>query len=143
MFGGCFSLIQTANSPSPTPATTQAPAPAGDPIANGAVTTTTIPPLTPKAPTKAGKSIVYEVISDAELSTVTYYNEVSDIQQETDVSAPWTKTVVNNSTYVIAGLGAQTNGISVTCRITVDGKVKDEQTATGKYAVVNCTAPMF
>ncbi|WP_371851946.1 MmpS family transport accessory protein [Nocardia ignorata] len=34
----------------------------------------------------------------------------------------------------------QTNGSSVTCRITVDGKVADEQTSTGKYAVVNCTA---
>ncbi|QIS22221.1 MmpS family transport accessory protein [Nocardia terpenica] len=103
----------------------------------------TVPPLTPQAPTTIGKTIVYEVISDSPtLNDVTYFDANSAEQQETDVAAPWSKTVVNNSTYVIAGIGAQTNGQSVTCRITVDGKVVDTKTATGQYAVVNCTAPI-
>jgi hypothetical protein len=94
--------------------------------------------LTPK-PSGKGKTVVYEIISDSDLKSVTYFDANSEIQQETDASAPWTKTVTNTSTYAIAGLGAQTDGTSVTCRITVDGKVKDEKTSTGKYAVVNCT----
>ncbi|WP_157108510.1 MmpS family transport accessory protein [Aldersonia kunmingensis] len=101
--------------------------------------TTTIPPLAPKPPTGNGKTVVYEVISDSDsLNSVTWFDENSAIQQETSASAPWSKTVTNKSTYVIAGLGAQTEGTSVTCRVTVDGVVKDEQTATGQYAVVNC-----
>ncbi|WP_406282440.1 MmpS family transport accessory protein [Nocardia sp. NBC_00881] len=52
--------------------------------------------------------------------------------------APWTMTVTNTSTYAIARVGAQTSGTSVTCRVTVDGRVKDE-TSTRKYAVVDCT----
>ncbi|MDV7244462.1 MULTISPECIES: MmpS family transport accessory protein [Rhodococcus] len=101
----------------------------------------TIPPLAPAAPSGEGKSIVYEVISDSgELNNVTWFDENSAIQQQSTVPAPWTLTVNNPSTFVIAGVGAQTTGTSVTCRVIVDGEVEDEQTATGQYAVVNCNA---
>ncbi|SDE30612.1 MmpS family transport accessory protein [Rhodococcus tukisamuensis] len=114
------------------PAVVDAPAPAS------------IPPLTAAAPSGKGKTIAYEVISDsATLNSVTYFDANSEMQQESNPTAPWSLTVTNPSTVVIAGVTAQTEGTSVTCRVTVDGKVKDEQTATGKYAVVNCTAPMF
>lgn len=99
-------------------------------------------PLAPVAPSDQAKTVVYEVISNGALSSVTWFDEDSALQQDTSVSASWSRTVKNSSTYVIAGLGAQTNGTSVTCRITVDGTVVDTQTATGKYAVVNCTDPM-
>lgn len=103
---------------------------------------TTIPPLVAAPNNGPSKTIIYEVISDSDtLGNVTWFDENSAIKQDTSVSAPWSLTVTNNSTFVIAGLGAQTEGTSVTCRITVDGKVADEQTATGQYAVVNCTAP--
>ncbi|MFC4123954.1 MmpS family transport accessory protein [Nocardia rhizosphaerae] len=103
-----------------------------------------VPPLTPGTSTGEGKNIVYEIISDdTELSSVTYFDGNSELQQEAGATAPWTKSVTNTSTIAMIGLGAQTNGTSVTCRITVDGKVEDEQTATGKYAVVNCTAAVF
>ncbi|TLF57012.1 MmpS family transport accessory protein [Nocardia cyriacigeorgica] len=119
---------------SPAPASEPSPAPAP----------TTIPPLTAAPQSGEGVEIVYEIISDSgTLSSVTWYDENSAIQQETSATAPWKKTVRNKSTYAIAGLGAQTEGQSVTCRIIVDGEVKDEQTATGQYAVVNCTAPLL
>ncbi|MFE7795974.1 MmpS family transport accessory protein [Nocardia sp. NPDC057440] len=44
---------------------------------------------------------------------------------------------------VIVGLRAQTNGTSVTCRVTGDGKVTDEKTATGKDAAVECSGSTF
>ncbi|WP_410877245.1 MmpS family transport accessory protein [Nocardia sp. A7] len=103
-----------------------------------------VPPLTPGTSTGKGKNITYEIVSDAaELNSVTYFDSNSELQQEASATAPWTKSVTNASTVAIIGLGAQTNGSSVTCRIIVDGKVADEQTSTGKYAVVNCTAATF
>jgi len=56
---------------------------------------------------------------------------------------PWSKTVVNDSTFVESGLSAQNAGTgSITCRITVDGKVAAEQTAKGQYAIAQCTGPV-
>ncbi|MBF6074278.1 hypothetical protein IU498_06495 [Nocardia beijingensis] len=136
MFGGCFAILGTAGHEAAKAidaAATSIQQAAESPDA-------TIPPLTPKAPTGKGKTVVYEIISDSDLNSVTYWDENSEIQQETGADAPWSKTITNTSTAVIAGVGAQTNGTSVTCRVTVDGKVKDEKTSTGKYAVVNCTA---
>ncbi|MGW0249390.1 MmpS family transport accessory protein [Nocardia goodfellowii] len=103
-----------------------------------------IPPLTPGTSSAKGKAITYEIISDsAELNSVTYFDGNSELKQETNAAAPWSKAVTNSSTVAMIGLGAQTNGTSVTCRIIVDGKVADEQTATGKYAVVNCNVAPF
>lgn len=100
-----------------------------------------LPPLKAAEPSGKGKTVVYEVISDSgSLNSVTYFDENSAIQQESSPSAPWTKTVKNTSTFVIAGVTAQTDGTSVTCRVSIDGEVEDEQTATGQYALVSCTA---
>lgn len=100
-----------------------------------------IPPLVAEAKTVEGKAIQYEIISDSgSLNSVTWFDENSAIQQEQNTSAPWSLSIDNPSTFVIAGVGAQTTGTSVTCRVIVDGEVEDEQTATGQYAVVNCTA---
>lgn len=96
-----------------------------------------IPPL-PATPQP--KTITYEVISNAGLNTIAYFDEHSDLTKEPGVRAPWTRTVVNNSAVTVSGLSAQTNGTSITCRITVDGVVADERTVTGRYAAVNCTA---
>ncbi|GAF47199.1 MmpS family transport accessory protein [Rhodococcus wratislaviensis] len=114
----------------PTSAYTRPPAPV-----------TTIPPLVAKPVTKAGKSVTYEVISDSPvLNSVTWFDGMNELQQEYPTSAPWSLSVVNTATYPMMGLGAQTEGQSVTCRIIVDGRVMDQQTAVGQYAVVNCNA---
>jgi hypothetical protein len=116
----------------------------GQPVTHNAASpapATTVPPLTAQAPSGHGKTILYEVISDSPtLNNVTYFDEHSAEQQDINTTAPWSKTVVNSSTYAIAGIAAQTNGQSVTCRITIDGKVADTKTSTGQYAVVNCNA---
>lgn len=118
---------------SPKPVAEQGQDPAAEPPA--------IPPLAPAPSSGEGKSIRYEVISDSgSLNSVTWFDEDSALQQDQNVSAPWSLTVENPSSFVIAGVGAQTDGTSVTCRVIVDGVVEDEQTATGQYAVVNCNA---
>ncbi|WP_433733525.1 MmpS family transport accessory protein [Nocardia sp. CA-129566] len=139
MFGGCVAIIGTAGheaSKAIDAAASSIQSAADTPGASA----TSIPPLSAKPPTGKGKTVVYEIVSDSDgLNNVTYFDDNSAIQQESSPTAPWSKTVINNSTYAVIGLGAQTKGASVTCRIIVDGKVKDEKTATGKYAVVNCS----
>lgn len=135
------STTSAVESPAAAPAA-EAAAPAAPKVEEAAATT--LPPLKAAAPSGKGKQVQYEVISDsATLNSVTWFDEKSEMQQESSVSAPWSLAVNNSSTVVMAGVTAQTDGTSVTCRVTVDGKVKDEQTATGKYAVVNCTAAVF
>ncbi|WP_216918016.1 MmpS family transport accessory protein [Nocardia noduli] len=98
--------------------------------------------MTAPQPAGAGVSVVYEIISDTPtLPSVTYVDGNSAMQQQAPATAPWTKKFVNNSTYVILGVSAQTEGTSVTCRIAVDGQIVDEKTATGKYALVICAGP--
>lgn len=105
-----------------------------------AVATSSQPPATTDA---SGKMVLYEASSASGLaSSVTYFSADNSLQQETNRKLPWSKTVVNDSTYVTTGLTVQNGGTgSITCRITVDGKVVDEETAKGQYAVVSCTGP--
>lgn len=90
--------------------------------------------------TAAGGTVTYEVESDGSLSTVTYFDELNNEKQVTDVASPWNMTFTSQATYPIYGLGAQTSGEHVSCKISVDGKVRDQKSATGRYAVVNCNA---
>nr|WP_166655811.1 MmpS family transport accessory protein [Nocardia ignorata] len=67
-----------------------------------------IPPLTAGSSTGKGKNITYEIVSDAaELNSVTYFDGNSELQQEVSAAAPWTKSVTNDSTVSIIGLGAR------------------------------------
>lgn len=101
-----------------------------------------VPPLAPKA-AGPGKEIKYEVVSDGKLMSLTYFGEKSEMVQVGETPAPWSLTLRNSSTAVIAGVTAQTKGTSVTCRVMIDGKVKEEKTSTGQYAVVNCSGIGF
>jgi len=106
-----------------------------------AVSTASQPPATTDA---SVKTVLYEASSaSGQASSVTYFSADNSLRQETDKKLPWSKTVVNDSTYVTTGLTVQNGGTgSITCRITVDGKVADERTAKGQYAVVSCTGPV-
>lgn len=88
------------------------------------------------------KTVLYEVISPSGSAlNITYFGSDNSQQQETQATLPWSKEVANDSTFAIMGITAQNGGTGeITCRITVDGKVKTEQTSKGQYAVVSCTA---
>jgi hypothetical protein len=68
---------------------------------------------------------------------VTYFDGMDEEEQNFDVGAPWTMTFTSRATYPMYGVGAQTNGLHVSCPTTVDGQVRDQESATGRYAVVN------
>ena len=67
---------------------------------------------------------------------ITYFDGMNDQKQISSVSVPWTLTFDNRATYPMVGV----NGLQVSCTIGVNGQVRDQKTATGRYSVVNCSA---
>lgn len=87
--------------------------------------------------------IVYEVTGDATNVDVTYSvfsDQNMSTKDETVATLPWSKEVKTKG-YVKEGQLIVTTGEeggSVTCKVTVDGKVVDTQTATGQFVLATC-----
>ena len=87
--------------------------------------------------------IVYEITGDAANVNVTYsvFNEDDfSTKDETVATLPWTKEVKTKG-YVKEGQLIVTTGEaggSVTCKITVDGKEVETNTASGPFAMATC-----
>jgi len=92
-------------------------------------------------------SLVYSVTGDSTDSNITYSNytgTTSGSEQITSAPLPFTKsyTVKQGGTFdfksysVYASTGQ--TGTSITCSITLDGKVVSTNTATGQYASADC-----
>ncbi len=87
--------------------------------------------------------VVYEVWSDtsAQAKTVNFYGEESVPQSPADVPLPFKVTVHTSAATPIYALSAENSDLgAISCRITIDGVVRDEQTANGMHAGVGCTA---
>ncbi|MGH3731274.1 MAG: MmpS family transport accessory protein [Micromonosporaceae bacterium] len=87
-------------------------------------------------------TIVYEVTGDGSAHSITYASTDSGgTEQRTRAKLPWRKKTTSkglwNSYHVVARNSAEG---SITCRISIDGKVVTENTSTGGYAVVTCRA---
>jgi transposase len=64
----------------------------------------------------------------------------SGSEQANGTTLPWTKTVSGKGLITIFSVDAQLqSGNTVTCTLTVDGKVVSTHTSTGQYAVVSCS----
>lgn len=87
--------------------------------------------------------IVYEISGDATNVDVTYSvfsEENATTKDETVTTLPWTKEVKTKG-YVKEGQVIVTTGEaggSVTCKITVDGKEIETNTATGPFEMATC-----
>jgi len=87
--------------------------------------------------------IVYEVTGDATNVDVTYSvfsDDNMSTKDETVATLPWSKEVKTKG-YVKEGQLIVTTGEaggSVTCKVTVDGKVVDTATATGPFELATC-----
>jgi hypothetical protein len=87
--------------------------------------------------------IVYEITGDATNVDVTYSvfsDENMSTKDETVATLPWSKEVKTKG-YVKEGQLIVTTGEaggSVTCKVTVDGKVVDEATASGPFELATC-----
>ena len=86
--------------------------------------------------------IVYEVSGDAPAADITYstFGDEMTTNQETVTKLPWRKEVTTTGIVkdgqLIVTTGA--DGGSVTCKLTVDGKVVKTATASGAFAMATC-----
>ncbi|OBK14723.1 MmpS family transport accessory protein [Mycobacterium asiaticum] len=85
------------------------------------------------------KRIEYDVFGELAGWGRASYWDVNSHPVVIDLSAlPWTHTEVTVLTTATADITAQVSGGTVGCRITVDGQVRSEHTATGDHAGVWC-----
>ncbi|OBA59410.1 MmpS protein [Mycobacterium sp. 1100029.7] len=85
------------------------------------------------------KRIEYDIFGDLDGWGRASYWDVNSRAIAVDLAAlPWTHTEVTVLTTATADITAQVAGGNVGCRITVDGQVRSEHTATGEHAGVWC-----
>lgn len=88
----------------------------------------------------AGKMIRYEITGDSGAAQNVTYSINQGQQQETNVGLPWSKEFTADQGFQTFVVNAQNSGTgSISCTITVDGKVINQQTSNGQYAVVMCS----
>jgi Mycobacterium membrane protein len=85
------------------------------------------------------KHIEYEIFGDLSGWGRVSYWDVQSRPVAVDLTMlPWTRTETTVLTAATADVTAQVAGSSIGCRITVDGQVRSEHTATGEHAGVWC-----
>lgn len=85
------------------------------------------------------KHVVLEVLGPpGTIATVTYLDVDSQPQRADDVPLPWKYDATTTQPTVAANLTAQGNSDTLTCRITIDGEVKDERTVNTMNALIYC-----
>jgi hypothetical protein len=98
-------------------------------------------PIATENKTSKPKRVLYEITGTTGAKRkvrISYYNENSDPQQVVVPSLPWKLLITTTNTSMAANIMAQTDGDSITCRITVDDDLKAEKTATGLNSLVGC-----
>jgi hypothetical protein len=85
------------------------------------------------------KQVTYEVFGPAgAVATINYLDLSANPQSVKGAPLPWLLTLTTTAPATSPILLAQGNAESIGCRITVDGKVKDEKSATGVDAFTFC-----
>jgi len=85
------------------------------------------------------KRIEYDIFGDLAGWGRASYWDVNSRPVTVDLAVlPWTHTEVTVLTTATADITAQVAGGNIGCRITVDGQVRSEHTATGEHAGVWC-----
>ena len=85
------------------------------------------------------KKVTYEIFGPpGTVATVNYLDLDAEPQIARDVSLPWTLELSTTAPAAAANIVAQGDSDTISCRITVDGVVKDEKTSTGVNAQTFC-----
>lgn len=85
------------------------------------------------------KKVTYEVFGPAEaVGKISYLDENGKSLNASFTSLPWTQTLATTIPAVVAQVVAQGDTNTIGCRITVNGVVKDEQSANGHDAQTFC-----
>lgn len=84
------------------------------------------------------KVVTYEVSGTGTTGLINYVDLDGIPQRVQGAALPWSLTLSTTVPAVSANILAQSDGGTVTCRILVDGELKEEHTATGVNAQTFC-----
>lgn len=85
------------------------------------------------------KRVRYEVFGvPGAYADINYIDAEGDPNQIVGATLPWSIEVETNSPAMVGNVVAQGNGDFIGCRISADGTVKDERTATEASAYIYC-----
>ncbi|MDD4867771.1 MAG: MmpS family transport accessory protein [Mycobacterium sp.] len=92
-----------------------------------------------KTPPYAAKSATYEVVGPpGTVGVVNWMDENAQPQQTSFTTLPWSQTITARLPGIFAYVVAQGDSDYIGCRITVDGKLVDEQRADRYNAQISC-----
>lgn len=85
------------------------------------------------------KVVVYEVSgSPGTTANINYWDENANTHQVNNAPLPWSTTISTTLPSVSANIMAQSDGSTISCKITVDGVVRDNQNSDGHNAQIFC-----
>jgi hypothetical protein len=85
------------------------------------------------------KVVTYEVSGPpGTTANINYWDENANTHQVNAAPLPWLYTISTTLPAVSANIMAQSDGNQISCRITVDGVVREEKTADGLNAQTFC-----
>jgi Mycobacterium membrane protein len=85
------------------------------------------------------KEVKYEIFGQpGATATINYLDLDAQPQKAENVALPWSLTLTTTAPAASANIVAQGDGDSISCRISVDGVVKDEKTTDGLNAQTFC-----
>ena len=85
------------------------------------------------------KVVVYEVSGPpGTIANINYWDENANTHQVNAAPLPWSTTISTTLPSVSANIMAQGNGNQISCKITVDGIVREQQNSDGHNAQTFC-----
>lgn len=85
------------------------------------------------------KRVFFEVFgSPGSVATINFLDEHAQPQRVKDAPLPWSQLLTTDDPVLFADLRAQGDGVSIGCRITVNGVVKDERSNSNVNGYVAC-----
>lgn len=85
------------------------------------------------------KTVVYEIDGPpGTVATINYLDLDATPQIARDVTLPWSLTLTTTAPAASANIVAQGDSDTISCRITVNGELKDQKTSTGVNAQTFC-----
>jgi Mycobacterium membrane protein len=85
------------------------------------------------------KVVTYEVSGPAgSTANINYWDENANTHQVNAAPLPWSFTISTTLPSVSANIMAQTDGNQISCKITVDGVVREQQNSDGHNAQTFC-----
>jgi hypothetical protein len=84
------------------------------------------------------KVVTYQIFGTGSSATINYLDLDAQPQKTESAPLPWSLTLTTTAPAASPNIIAQSDGNSISCRITVDGVVKDERTSDGVNAQTFC-----